>query len=116
MNLQDHIEYIRNRCIDAIAHGDKMSVADWRTGEGLSMSFNEAIEIVNEIDGLKAERAQLEKEKAELLEALIELYDNQNDAPLERHRARWEAAMAKASAAILKAETKIQNHERPRNS
>ena len=59
---------------------------------------------------------KLEKEKAELLEALIELYDNQNDAPLERHRARWEAAMAKASAAILKAETKIQNHERPRNS
>ena len=56
---------------------------------------------------------KLEKEKAELLDALIELYDNQNDAPLERHRARWEAAMAKASAAILKAETKIQNHERP---
>ena len=70
MNLQDHIEYIRNRCIDAIAHGDKMDVADWRTGEGLSMSFNEAIEIVNEIDGLKAERGQLEKEKAELLDAL----------------------------------------------
>ena len=59
MNLQDHIEYIRNRCIDAIAHGDKMSVADWRTGEGLSMSFNEAIEIANEIDRLKAEKAEL---------------------------------------------------------
>lgn len=59
MNLQDHIEYIRNRCIDAIAHGDKMDVADWRTGEGIYMSFNEAIEIVNEIDRLKAEKAEL---------------------------------------------------------
>ncbi len=59
MNLQDHIEYIRNRCIDAIAHGDKMDVADWRTGEGIYMSFNEAIEIANEIDRLKAEKAEL---------------------------------------------------------
>ena len=109
MNLQDHIEYIRNRCIDAIGNNDKMSVASFESGEGLIMTFNEAIEIVNEI-------YRLEAQKAQLLEALIELYDNQNDAPLERHRARWEAAMAKASAAILKAETKIQNHERPRNS
>ena len=109
MNLQEHIEYIRNRCIDAIAHGDEMNSAIFEDGHGLIMTFNEAIEIVNEIDRLKAGNA-------ELLEALIELYDNQNDAPLERHRARWEAAMAKASAAILKAETKIQNHERPRNS
>lgn len=73
-------------------------------------------ETFTDIDEIRASMFELEKEKAELLEALIELYDNQNDAPLERHRARWEAAMAKASAAILKAETKIQNHERPRNS
>ena len=104
MNLQDHIEYIRNRCLDAIANGDKMDVADWRTGEGIYMTFNEAIEIVNEIDRLKAERGQLEKEKAELLDALSELYDNQNDAPIERHRERWEAAMAKAKTAIENAE------------
>ncbi len=50
---------------------------------------------------------KLKKEKAELLEALIELYDNQNDAPIERRRARWEAAMEKARAAIENAETKI---------
>jgi len=62
MNLQDHIEYIRNRCIDAIANGDKMDVCDWRTGEGLIMTFNEAIEIVNEIE--------LKAEKAEILDAL----------------------------------------------
>lgn len=104
MNLQDHIEYIRNRCLDAIANGEEMDVADWRTGEGIYMTFNEAIEIVNEIDRLKAERGQLEKEKAELLDALSELYDNQNDAPLERHRARWAAAMEKARLAIEKAE------------
>ena len=59
MNLQEHIEYIRNRCIDAIAHGDKMDVADWQTGEGIYMTFNEAIEIANEIDRLKAEKAEL---------------------------------------------------------
>jgi len=59
MNLQDHIEYIRNRCLDAIANGDKMDVADWRTGEGIYMTFNEAIEIVNEIDRLKAGNAEL---------------------------------------------------------
>jgi hypothetical protein len=63
MKLQDHIEYIRNRCIDAIANNDKMSVASFESGEGLIMTFNEAIEIVNHIDELK-------KEKAELLEAL----------------------------------------------
>ena len=104
MNLQDHIEYIRNRCIDAIAHGDEMNSAICEDGHGLIMTFNEAIEIVNEIDRLKAERGQLEKEKAELLDALSELYDNQNDAPLERHRARWAAAMEKARLAIEKAE------------
>ncbi len=104
MNLRDHIEYIRNRCIDAISNNDKMSVTSFESGEGLIMTFNEAIEIVNEIDRLKAEKEQLEKEKAELLEALIELYDNQNDAPLERHRARWAAAMEKARLAIEKAE------------
>ena len=104
MNLRDHIEYIRNRCIDAISNNDKMSVTSFETGEGIYMTFNEAIEIVNEIDRLKAERGQLEKEKAELLDALSELYDNQNDAPLERHRARWEAAMAKAKTAIENAE------------
>lgn len=97
MKLQDHIEYIRNRCIDAIANNDKMSVASFESGEGLIMTFNEAIEIVNHIDELK-------KEKAELLDALIELYDNQNDAPIERHRERWEAAMAKAKTAIENAE------------
>ena len=63
MNLQDHIEYIRNRCIDAIARGDEMNSAIFEDGHGLIMTFNEAIEIVNEIDRLKAE-------KAELLEAL----------------------------------------------
>ena len=47
---------------------------------------------------------KLKKEKAELLDALIELYDNQNDAPIERHRERWEAAMAKAKTAIDNAE------------
>ena len=104
MNLQDHIKYIRNRCIDAISNNDKMSVTSFESGEGLIMTFNEAIEIVNEIDRLKAERGQLEKEKAELLDALSELYDNQNDAPLERHRARWAAAMEKARLAIEKAE------------
>ena len=104
MNLQDHIEYIRNRCIDAIAHGDEMNSAIFEDGHGLIMTFNEAIEIVNEIDRLKAERGQLEKEKAELLDALSELYDNQNDAPLERHRARWAAAMEKARLAVEKAE------------
>mgnify|MGYP003509868378 CR=1 FL=1 len=104
MNLQDHIEYIRNRCIDAIAHGDEMNSAIFEDGHGLIMTFNEAIEIANEIDRLKAERGQLEKEKAELLDALSELYDNQNDAPIERHRERWEAAMAKAKTAIENAE------------
>jgi len=59
MNLPEHIKYIRERCIDAIANNDEMSVADWRTGEGLIMTFNEAIEIVNEIDRLKAENAEL---------------------------------------------------------
>ena len=59
MNLQDHIEYIRNRCIDAIGNNDKMSVASFESGEGLIMTFNEAIEIANEIDRLKAEKAEL---------------------------------------------------------
>ena len=59
MKLQDHIEHIRNRCIDAIAHGDKIDVADWRTGEGIYMTFNEAIEIANEIDRLKAGKAEI---------------------------------------------------------
>lgn len=59
MNLQDHIEYIRNRCIDAIGNNDKMSVASFENGEGLLMTFNEAIEIANEIDRLKAEKAEL---------------------------------------------------------
>ena len=59
MNLQDHIEYIRNRCIDAIAHGDEMNSAIFEDGHGLIMTFNEAIEIANEIDRLKAEKAEL---------------------------------------------------------
>lgn len=59
MNLPEHIKYIRERCIDAIAAGDEMSVASFETGEGLVMTFNEAIEIVNEIDRLKAERDKL---------------------------------------------------------
>jgi hypothetical protein len=59
MKLQDHIEYIRNRCLDAIGNNDKMSVASFESGEGLIMTFNEAIEIVNEIERLKAEQAEL---------------------------------------------------------
>ena len=62
-------------------------------------------ETLTDIDDIYASMlAQLEKEKAELLDALSELYDNQNDAPLERHRARWAAAMEKARLAIEKAE------------
>ena len=49
MNLQENIEYIRERCIDAIAKGSDMNSDNWRNGEGVFMSFNEAIEIVNEI-------------------------------------------------------------------
>jgi len=61
-------------------------------------------ETLTDIDGIYASMFELEKEKAELLDALIELYDNQNDAPIERHRERWEAAMAKAKTAIENAE------------
>lgn len=59
MNLPEHIKYIRERCIDAIANNDEMSVASFEKGEGLLMTFSEAIEIVNEIDRLKAENAEL---------------------------------------------------------
>ena len=66
-------------------------------------------ETLTDIDDIYASMlAQLEKEKAELLDALSELYDNQNDAPIERHRERWEAAMAKAKTAIKNAEKKQQ--------
>lgn len=47
---------------------------------------------------------KLEALNQELLEALQNLYDEQNDAPLERHRVWWEAAMEKARAAIARAE------------
>lgn len=36
----------------------------------------------------------------EALDALQDLYDEQNDAPLERHRANWQAAMDKASVVL----------------
>lgn len=49
---------------------------------------------------------KLEKEKAELLEALNDLLDEQNDAPLETRRNEWESAMAKAREAIENAEKK----------
>ena len=45
----------------------------------------------------------LEADKVELLEALQELYDIQNDAPLERDRLVWESAMRKAQR-VLEAE------------
>ncbi len=97
MNLQENIEYIRERCIDAIAKGSDMNSDNWRNGEGVFMSFNEAIEIVNEIGRLRGE-------KATLLAALNDLLDEQNDAPLETRRKEWEAATVKARTAIENAE------------
>ncbi len=94
MNLQEHIEYIRNRCIDAIGNNDKMSIASFESGEGLIMTFNEAIEIVNEIDRLKAE-------KAELLEAL------KNIMPFV-----YPLAYLGREAAVNAAKTAIENAEK----
>lgn len=44
----------------------------------------------------------LEGEKAELLAALQELYDEQNDAPLETRRHEWNRAMARAGELLKK--------------
>ena len=104
MNLQDHIKYIRNRCIDAISNNDKMSVTSFESGEGLIMTFNEAIEIVNEIDRLKAEKEQLEKEKAELLSVLSDLLDEQNGPPIWSRANEWQAVCDKARMLIENAE------------
>jgi len=106
MNLQDHIEYIRNRCIDAIAHGDEMNSAIFEDGHGLIMTFNEAIEIVNHIDRLKAQREQLEKEKAELLSVLSDLLDEQNGPPIWSRANEWQAVCDKARMLIENAEKK----------
>lgn len=48
--------------------------------------------------------AELQMEKEELIDALRDLYDEQNDAPIERHRARWETAMEKAGRTLKKYE------------
>ena len=48
----------------------------------------------------------LKAQNVELLEALNDLFGEQNDAPIERRRKEWELAMAKARAAIEKAEKK----------
>jgi hypothetical protein len=98
MNLPEHIKYIRERCIDAIANNKKMSVADWRTGEGLSMSFNEAIEIVNEIDRLKAENAEF----FAALKTIVEGYETDG---MEGMMTRDEVFYNTAKAAIEKIET-----------
>lgn len=43
---------------------------------------------------------QLERENNAMRKALQYLYDEQNDAPLEKHRATWEAAMKQAADAL----------------
>lgn len=48
-----------------------------------------------------AEIARLEAEKAEILDALRLLFDEQNDAPLEKRREQWEYAY-KIAGVILK--------------
>lgn len=49
---------------------------------------------------------ELKEQNAELLAALNDLLDEQNDAPLETRRKEWESAMAKAREAIENAEKK----------
>lgn len=39
-------------------------------------------------------------QQARLLRALRELYDQQNDAPLEKYRKQWAGAMARASQVL----------------
>jgi hypothetical protein len=121
MNLQDHIEYIRNRCLDAIGNNDKMSVASFESGEGLIMTFNEAIEIVNEIERLKAEQKQLEKEKAELLEALksaLSCHEKEYKIGLDSYRAffecdpDFESEQWKIPEWVEAAKTAIENAEK----
>ena len=48
------------------------------------------------------DNAALRAENAQLRAALQNLLDEQNDAPLERHRVQWEAAMADARAILSK--------------
>lgn len=48
--------------------------------------------------------AELEAEKAELLTVLRMLYDEQNDAPLERRRAQWQLAMDECKITLQKLE------------
>jgi len=97
MNLQENIKYIREACVFAIAEGRKMDSYDFENNEGVFMTFNKAIEIVNEIDRLKAE-------KAELLAALQYLLDEQNDAPIWSRANEWQSACDNARELIEKAE------------
>lgn len=55
--------------------------------------------LIAERDQLKA-RAELEAERDALRKALEALYTEQNDAPLERRRKEWAAAVGLASQAL----------------
>ena len=71
---------------------------------GNAKQLNQQQVIVTDMEALLAHIKGLEDRNAELLAALNDLLDEQNDAPLERRREEWEAAMEAARAAILKAE------------
>lgn len=60
--------------------------------------------IVDELAEVRKRIAELEIEKAELVDALRELADRQNGPPLVRDAAKWEAAMAQAYAVLAKHE------------
>lgn len=59
---------------------------------------------LEQLDPLCADGAalieKLQAENERLRDALQDLYDEQNDAPLERRRAEWENAMEKAKNAL----------------
>jgi hypothetical protein len=81
----------------------------------LGKALNLGILRINELEAELAEQARLngmgsEREarllavNAELVEALQDLYDEQNGPPLIRHEAKWHAAMDSARAALASVE------------
>ena len=64
-------------------------------------------ETLTDIDDIYASMlAQLEKEKAELLDALSDLLDEQNGPPIWSRANEWQAICDRASTAIKNAEKK----------
>ena len=98
MELIEHIKYIRGRVIDAISEGDDMNAANFGYEEGLLMTFNEAKEIVRELDRLNAEKADL----LAALKGLDDFIAKQYPWALSQP---FKGLVESARAAIAKAET-----------